>query len=250
MKRLILGFTAAWIAAGAIGAAADEAGAARYALAGPNIEALIVESSQFRECVTAAEDAGRTVPSTLTARFIVRPSGELSRARIIRAERRDFRLERCVSKAIEAQEYPASTGGVPRTIVYSLHTDGMGKRNPELRDDPPPAVYSHGAYGSGPQATEVLTPERVDWVVVRAPVVQACLDRAVWEHQDLPERIWVRFTVRPDGSIPEAHVATMGLPDSGLEECLVAGIVLQEFPSFDSDGNKIVKVPLDVQPSP
>jgi len=100
-----------------------------------------------------------------------------------------------------------------------------------------------------PAAIEVLNPESVDLVVGRAPAVQACLRKANREGLELPDKLWVEFTVQPDGSIRDAQVATLGLPEGELQQCLPDGIEQQHFPAFDSHNAKTIKVPIAARPA-
>ncbi len=100
-----------------------------------------------------------------------------------------------------------------------------------------------------PSPVEVLNPETVHLIVEESNAVQACLRKADRQGLTLPEQLWVEFTVHPDGSIRDAAVATLGLPDGEIGQCLPEGIEQQRFPPFASRSAKTIKVPIASSPT-
>ena len=124
-----------------------------------------------------------------------------------------------------------------RLLLAIVATVALGAAGLASADEPLPAPL------------DVLNPDSVDRVVCKAPAVQACLRKADRAGLELPDKLWIEFTVQPDGSIKDAEVATLGLPAGDLSQCLPDGIEQQQFPAFDSSNAKTIKVPIASRPA-
>jgi CBS domain-containing protein len=100
-----------------------------------------------------------------------------------------------------------------------------------------------------PSAIEVLTPDAVDRLVVRNDGVGACLDDAVAGGLTLPTRIWISFTIQPDGIISAAQVLDANLASSDVADCVSTAVRSGRFPAYAERDAKSIKIPL-VPPIP
>ncbi len=102
---------------------------------------------------------------------------------------------------------------------------------------PPPAAPL-------PSAIDVLTPDAVNRLVVDDDGVGACLQDALSRGLTLPPRIWITFTIQPDGSISAADVLDAELAGSDVATCVSTAVRRGRFPAFAERDAKSVRVPL------
>jgi len=121
------------------------------------------------------------------------------------------------------------SGRFPETGI----TTARAELKPAAGEDPTPDPDTTAAADSDlPGGAEVVTPATVQFIVGSNAAVQACFTTEKASGGTLPDRVWVRFEVQPDGRVERARLVTEGLSGSALEACVSREMATLSFPPF------------------
>lgn len=90
-----------------------------------------------------------------------------------------------------------------------------------------------------PQKATGITKHMVDLILRRNSQIKSCFLRERSNSGGLPERVNIRFIVKPTGKVPKMYVTKGKFVGSAFELCLRAAITRIQFPPFEGKTQSI-----------
>ena len=97
-----------------------------------------------------------------------------------------------------------------------------------------------------PDASEVLTPSIIEAIVGSNASIKRCFAEAQARGDVVAGKLWVKFTVNPDGNVSKAHIVTADYAGTDLDSCVSGQINRLQFAPFAGSTSKTVKYPFVV----
>jgi len=104
-----------------------------------------------------------------------------------------------------------------------------------------------GAASNLPDASEVLTPSIIEAIVGSNASIKRCFAEAQARGDVVGGKLWVKFTVNPDGNVSKAHIVTADYAGTDLDSCVSGQINRLQFAPFNGTTSKTVKYPFVVR---
>ncbi len=98
-----------------------------------------------------------------------------------------------------------------------------------------------------PEYTDVLAPSIIEAIVGSNAAVKRCFAEAKARDEVITGKIWVKFTVSPNGEVSKAHIVNSDLSGTDLDSCVSAQINRLQFAAFRGSTSKVVKYPFVVK---
>ena len=98
-----------------------------------------------------------------------------------------------------------------------------------------------------PEASEVLTPSIIEAIVGSNASIKRCFAEANARGDVVAGKLWVKFTVNPDGNVSKAHIVTADYAGTDLDSCVSGQINRLQFAPFRGTTSKTVKYPFVVR---
>jgi DNA-directed RNA polymerase subunit RPC12/RpoP len=131
------------------------------------------------------------------------------------------------------------------TVRGSLKKIDSGDAVGDPGDDPDPPDL--GAASDLPDASEVLTPSIIEAIVGSNASIKRCFAEAQARGDVVGGKLWVKFTVNPDGNVSKAHIVTADYAGTDLDSCVSGQINRLQFAPFAGTTSKTVKYPFVVR---
>ena len=98
-----------------------------------------------------------------------------------------------------------------------------------------------------PEYTDVLAPTIIEAIVGSNAAVKRCFAEAKARDEVVSGKIWVKFTVSPNGEVSKAHITNTDLSGTDLDSCVSSQINRLQFAAFRGSTSKVVKYPFMVK---
>ena len=98
-----------------------------------------------------------------------------------------------------------------------------------------------------PEYTDVLAPTIIEAIVGSNAAVKRCFAEAKARDEVVSGKIWVKFTVSPNGEVSKARITNTDLSGTDLDSCVSSQINRLQFAAFSGSTSKVVKYPFMVK---
>ena len=199
---------------------------ARTGSGGPSvfvIDTIIRNNSAIVRC-QRVEQAKVDLPGKIYLKFTIAPDGTVSKARVTTSRFAGTALDTCISRELNGLKFPPFDGSAKK-ITYPLITQ---EKPVPLAVEPEPTPES-----AGPSAFVIDTMIRNNSSIVR------CLRVEQAKGVDLSGKIYLKFTIAPDGTVSKARVTTARFARTALDTCISRELNGLKFPPFDGSEKKI-----------
>jgi len=136
--------------------------------------------------------------------------------------------------------FPSSGTITVRGTLQRSESDAVASSTAD-DPEPPPADTSNL-----PEASEVLTPSIIEAIVGSNASIKRCFAEAQARGDVVAGKLWVKFTVNPDGNVSKAHIVTADYAGTDLDSCVSGQINRLQFAPFSGSTSKTVKYPFVV----
>ena len=134
-----------------------------------------------------------------------------------------------------------STGTITvRGTLARSESDAVATTTTDDPPDPPTPASDL------PDASEVLTPSIIEAIVGSNASIKRCFAEAQARGDVVAGKLWVKFTVNPDGNVSKAHIVTADYAGTDLDSCVSGQINRLQFAPFAGSTSKTVKYPFVV----
>jgi len=127
-------------------------------------------------------------------------------------------------------------------VSYAKGTLKKKEEEVAAAEDPTPAPEEEL-----PEYTDVLAPSIIEAIVGSNAAVKRCFAEAKARDEVVSGKIWVKFTVAPNGEVSKAHIVNSDLSGTDLDSCVSAQINRLQFAAFRGSTSKVVKYPFVVK---
>ena len=145
-------------------------------------------------------------------------------------------------KAIHRRAEALIGGAVDYAERVGRCAEGLPPQEVAAAEDPTPAPEEEL-----PEYTDVLAPSIIEAIVGSNAAVKRCFAEAKARDEVVSGKIWVKFTVAPNGEVSKAHIVNSDLSGTDLDSCVSAQINRLQFAAFRGSTSKVVKYPFVVK---